>query len=65
MGMFGTGGTIVIGIILIVLGFLLQSNFLKFLLDIVGWLIVIVGIIVTVVGVIGMITGKKRGAGGF
>ncbi len=65
MGMFGSGGGIVIGIALVVLGLLLKSRLVEFLLDIIGWAIIIVGIIAIIAGGVSLITGKKRGAGGF
>ncbi len=65
MGMFGSGGGIVIGIALVVLGLLLKSRLVEILLDFIGWAVIIVGIIAIIAGGVSLITGKKRGAGGF
>ena len=65
MGMFGKGSLIVIGVIILIAGFLLQSNLIEWLLDLMGTLLIIIGIIVVIVGLIGMVTGKKGGSTGF
>jgi sulfite exporter TauE/SafE len=65
MGNFGTGGWLVIGIILVVLGWLLKSNIFELLLDIAGWILIIIGIIAVVMGLINMITGGRRRSSGF
>ncbi len=53
------GSMLGIGIILIVLGALVQSDLFSFLLDIIGWIVIIAGVIVGVVGLVGMIKGNK------
>lgn len=63
--MFKSGGWIGIGIILIIFGFLLQSNVFALLLDIGGWIIAILGVIAIVLGLVGLIAGNKRGRGGY
>ena len=65
MKMFGSAGGIVIGIALVILGWLLKSGLVEFLLDIIGWGIIIVGIIAIIAGGVSLITGKKGRAGGF
>ena len=54
------GGMLVIGIILIVVGALVQSDLFSFLLDVIGWIVIIVGVIVGVIGLVGMIRGNNR-----
>ncbi len=65
MNLFGSGGGIVIGIALVILGFLLKSRLVEFLLDIIGWAIIIVGVIAIIAGGVSLITGKKGRAGSF
>lgn len=47
-----SGGKIVAGIILILLGALVQSDILDFLLNIIGWIIIIGGAVVLLMGII-------------
>jgi hypothetical protein len=65
MDKFGAGGWIVVGIALLVLGWLLKSNLLEAILDIVGWIIIIIGVIAIILGGVSLITGKKSGSGNF
>lgn len=53
------GSMLVVGIILIVLGALVQSDLFSFLLDIIGWIVIIAGVIAGVIGLVGMIKGNK------
>ncbi len=65
MDKFGAGGWIVVGIALLVLGWLLKSNLLEAILDIVGWIIIIIGVIAIILGGVSLITGKKGRGGNF
>ena len=65
MDKFGAGGWIVVGIALILLGWLVQSGIVQFLLNIIGWLIGIAGVIAIILGGFGLIFGKKGRSGGF
>ena len=65
MKMFGSLGGVVIGIALVILGWLLKSGLVEFLLDIIGWTIIIVGIIAIIAGGVSLITGKRSRAGNF
>jgi len=65
MDKFGSGGWIVVGIALIVLGWLLKSNLLEAVLDIVGVIIMIGGVIAIILGGFSLISGKKGRSGGF
>ncbi len=65
MDKLGAGGWIVVGIALILLGWLVQSGIVEFLLNIIGWIIGIGGVIAIILGGVSLITGKKGRAGGF
>jgi len=65
MNALGTGGWLVIGIVLILLGWLLQSGIVAFLLGIMGWILIVLGIIAVVAGIVGLVNGKKGGAGSY
>ena len=65
MGKLGAGSWIVVGIALLVLGWLLQSRLLEFLLDIAGWIFIIMGIITIILGGVNLMFGKKGGAGNY
>jgi len=55
----GAGGWIVVGIGLILLGWLVQSGIVEFLLNIIGWIIGIGGVIAIILGGFSLILGKK------
>ncbi len=65
MDKLGAGGWIVVGIALILLGWLVQSGIVEFLLNIIGWIIGIGGVIAIILGGFSLILGKKGRAGGF
>ena len=65
MGIFGKGSWLVMGGILLVLGLLLRSGLIQWLLDLMGTILIIVGIIAVIVGLVGLVTGKKSGSTGF
>ena len=65
MNALGTGGWLVVGIALLVIGWLLQSNLIEAILDIFGIILIVVGLIAIVIGVISIFTGKKSGAGSY
>ena len=58
----GNIGTFGIGIILLVLGFILKSRLIEWLLDLSGWVLMIIGIILVIVSVIQFFTGSKGSA---
>lgn len=58
MGKLGGGGLLVIGIVVIIIGWLIRSNLLEWLLDIIGFVIIAGGIITAVVGLIQMFSNK-------
>ncbi len=57
----GKSSLILIGIVLIILGALLRSGLIQWLLDFMGIILVIIGVIVLIVGLVQMITGRSRG----
>lgn len=65
MKILGSSGGIVTGIALVILGLLLRSNLVEFLLDFIGWAIIIVGIIAIIVGGVSLFSGKKGRAGNY
>ena len=65
MKILGSSSGIVIGIALVILGLLLKSNLVEFLLDFIGWAIIIVGIIAIIAGGVSLISGKKGRAGNY
>ena len=44
-----------IGLILVIVGFLLQSRIFEFLLDIAGWILIVIGLVALVIGIVGRI----------
>ncbi len=58
-------GWVAIGAVLIILGLILQSGIIAWLINIIGWLIIILGIIVVVLGIGSLIFGRRRGASRF
>ena len=65
MNRFNTAGWVVVGAVLIVLGFILKSGIVEFLLDVIGWIMIVVGIVVLVLGLGSLIFGRRRGSGRF
>ena len=60
MGKLGKSGWVGIGIIFLVVGILLRSGLIQWLLDLMGLILIVVGVIAAIAGLIGMITGKNR-----
>jgi hypothetical protein len=52
---------IVMGIVLIIIGALLRSGLIQWLLDFMGILLLIIGGITLIVGLVQMITGRSKG----
>ena len=57
----GKSSLTLIGIVLIIIGALLKSGLIQWLLDFMGIILVIIGVIVLIVGLVQMITGRSRG----
>ena len=62
MGFLGKGSLVVIGGVILVAGFLLQSNLIEWLLDLMGTILIVVGIIVIIVGLVSMLAGRGKGS---
>ena len=60
MGMFGKSSWVIVGLILIVTGLIIKSDFISGFLELMGWLLVIAGAVALIAGLIGMITDKNR-----
>ena len=63
--MFGAGGWLVLGIALVILGFLIRSKLFEWLLEAAGLILIILGLIAIVGGIIAIATGKGRRASDF
>ena len=61
MGKVGGGGLVLAGILIVVLGFLIQSDFLEWLLDIIGFVIIIGGAVIGIIGLIKIFSGGGNG----
>ena len=59
MSKLGGGGALVVGIFLIIGGWLIQSAILEWLLDITGFIIIVAGVILGVYGLVKMFSGDK------
>ena len=57
MGKVGGGGLVLAGILIVVLGFLIQSPFLEWLLDLIGIVLIVGGAIVGIIGLIKLFSG--------
>ena len=62
MGKLGGGGMIVAGLVLVILGFLVKSGLVEWLLDIIGIVIIIGGAVVGIVGLIRLFGGGGGGS---
>ena len=65
MGLFGTGGWLGLGVILIIIGFIIKSDFIEGALELMGWILIIVGVIAAIVALVNMITGRGRRSGNY
>jgi hypothetical protein len=60
MGKLTGGSQILAGILLIVIGWIITSGVLAFLLDILGVILIIAGVIVGVLGLVALFRGGRR-----
>lgn len=65
MGKLGGFGMIVVGVFLVILGLLVQSAIVEWLLDIIGVVIIIGGAIVGVIGIVKLFSGGGSGGGSY
>jgi hypothetical protein len=57
----GGGGLLVAGIFLVILGILIQSAIIEWLLDIIGFIVIVGGAIIGVTGLVKMVSGNRGG----
>ena len=57
MGKVGGGGLVLAGILVIIFGFLIQSDLIEWLLDIVGIVIIVTGAVIGLIGLIKVFSG--------
>ena len=50
-------GLLFIGLVIVVLGVLIQSAIIEWLLDVVGWIAIIGGAVIGIIGLVRMFTG--------
>jgi uncharacterized membrane protein YecN with MAPEG domain len=62
MNKLGGGSLFIAGIFLVLLGALIQSDILTWLLDILGFVVIVAGIIAGIIGLVKVFSGKKSGA---
>ena len=60
MRKLGGGGVLVAGLFLVFLGALIRSDFLTWLLDLLGLMVIVVGIVLAVYGLIRMFSGGQQ-----
>ena len=61
----GSAGTLVVGIILVILGVILRWNLIDWVIDTAGLIILIVGIILIVFGLFHIFADGKKGESGY
>ncbi|MBM3934062.1 MAG: hypothetical protein FJ319_07140 [SAR202 cluster bacterium] len=52
-------GLVVVAVVLIILGVLVQSDLISWLLNVIGFVLIASGIIVGIVGLVQVVTGRK------
>ena len=65
MGKLGGFGMIVVGVFLVILGWLVMSPITEFLLDILGIVTIIGGAIVGIIGIVKLFSGGGSGGGSY
>ena len=65
MNKLGGGGLVVAGIFLVIIGWLIQSAILEWLLNVIGFIVIVAGIIVGVYGLIRIFSGSKGDSSDF
>ena len=54
---------LIIGLVLIVLGWFVQSNIFEWILNVLGIIIIVIGVIVVLVAGVSAISGRNKGSG--
>ena len=65
MNKVGGGSLLIAGIFVVIVGVLIQSAIIEWLLDVVGFILIAGGVIVGIYGLIKMFSGGKSGASDF
>ena len=65
MEKLGGGSLLIAGIFLVILGWLIQSAILEWLLDVIGVVVILGGIVVGIIGIVKLFSGGKSRAGEF
>ena len=65
MNKAGGGSLLIAGILVVIVGVLIQSAIIEWLLDVVGFILIAGGVIVGIYGLIKMFSGSKSGASDF
>jgi hypothetical protein len=65
MDKLGGGGLLVVGIGLAIIGWIISSGIVEFLLDVIGGATILAGVVLVVVGIVKMFSGNKSGASDF
>lgn len=65
MRKMGGFGILFIGVSLVIVGWLVQSNILEWLLDVIGVIIIVAGVILGIVGIVKMFSGGDGGSSDF
>lgn len=60
MNKLGGGGLIVTAIFLVLIGIILRSGLIAWLIDIIGLLLIVLGVILGIVGVFYLVSGRTR-----
>ena len=63
MGKVGGGGLVLAGILIVFLGFLIKSDLLEWLLELIGIVLIVGGAIVGIIGLIKLFSGGGNGGG--
>lgn len=61
----GNAGTLIVGIILVILGAFLLTGIVDFLIDMMGWIVLIIGVLLIVFGLFHLFAGGKKGESGY
>ena len=63
MGKVGGSSLVVLGIFLVIAGWIIGSNIVEGLLDVLKWIMVTIGIVAGIIGIIQMMSGSKSSSG--
>lgn len=62
MSKLSGGGLLLAGVVLIIVGFFVQSGILEWLLDVIGFVVVALGVMLGIVGLVQMFSGGRKQA---